>query len=400
MFESLYVGMSGLQGYAKGLRVISNNVTNLNTPGFKGAKQQFGDLFYQNGTTSGSYSGSFYSQYGTGLNTLGTSLNFQPGEIRQTGNGLEVALDGEGFFVVDVEGEQRYTRAGQFAFDADGYLVLQSTSHRVQGFAESGVAAPVSINGLRVNRAKATTEVEISGNLSSTSTEAALEGVKILDGSGEEHVMRLVFRRQSDDGSAGSAGRWTVDVIDGTTTVHTATVQFTDGRPTEASRSFSFSFTPADAAQQSVTVRLGTDMTSFASGSTSSLVVSKQDGYAAGNLAQLTFSEQGILQLSYSNGQKVEGARLAVAMFDDMQGLEQLGGGLFSSRVDGAARVGRAGEEGRGKVNGGQLELSNVDLSAEFSELIVMQRGYQAASRIVSTANEMLQELFDMKGRR
>src|SRR2546425_5444397 len=129
MFESVYVGMTGLESYAKGLNVISNNVANLNTPGFKSSQLQFADLFYRN-SDAGLGAGNPQEQIGAGVGTGGTFLNFQQGEARQTGNDLDLLINGPGLFVLRKDGETFYSRAGQFEFDKDGYLVDQTTKAR------------------------------------------------------------------------------------------------------------------------------------------------------------------------------------------------------------------------------------------------------------------------------
>lgn len=395
MLDSLYVGMTGLEGFSKGLRVISNNVANLNTPGFKGSQQQFSDLFYQGGNGGTSSSNGSFPQYGTGLNALATTLNLKAGETRQTGGALDVSITGEGFLVAKNKdtGEVRYTRAGQLQFDKDGFLTTQDENQRVQGFAADGSLADVSLTGLRANPAKATANVVLQGNLSSTLTTSTLDNVKIIDAAGAEHVVKLVFKR-----TTAADKDWSVDVIDGTTTLTTGSVSFADGKIVAGKDTVSFSFTPTGAAAMSVTVKLGSDVTSFASGSTSSLAVASQDGIAPGTLTNATFDVDGHLSLTYSNGQTVQGSQLALARFDSSESIESAGGNQFIAKDASLAHLGRANAGGLGKVTAGQLELSNVDLSVEFSDLIVMQRGYQAASRIVSTADEMLKELFDMKG--
>ncbi|WP_457331692.1 flagellar hook protein FlgE [Rhizobacter sp. P5_C2] len=390
MLDSLYVGVTGLQGFSKGLRVISNNVTNLNTPGFKGEHQQFGDLFYQNQPQGG---GGF-SQLGTGLQTLGTAINYLAGEVRQTGNTLDASIAGDGFFMLDSGAGPVYTRAGQFQFGPDGVLVSSTNGHKVMGYDATGTLGEISLSGLRINPAKATTSVQLNGNLASTITDFTLASVKVIDASGAEHVLKMVFKRPN-----AATTTWNVDVQEGTTSVGTGSLSFADGHPVAGKDSFSFNYAPAGASAMTVGVKLGAEATSFASSTASTLAVEKQDGFAAGALAGATFDDKGVLKLSYANGQKVDGAQLALARFDVPGSLQQAGGSEFSTPDPLAARLGRAGEGGRGDVAAGQLELSNVDLSVEFSDLIVMQRGYQASSQIVSTANDMLKELFDMKGR-
>jgi len=218
--------------------------------------------------------------------------------------------------------------------------------------------------------------------------------VKVIDAAGAEHIVKLVFRR-----TTAADKDWSVDVIDGTTTLTTGSVSFADGKIVAGKDSVSFSLTPAGGAPMTVNVSLGADVTSFASGPTSSLAVASQDGFAPGTLSSVTFDIDGNLSLTYSNGQTVKGAQLALARFDSSDAVESAGGNQFVAKDASLAHLGRPNAGGLGKVTAGQLELSNVDLSVEFSDLIVMQRGYQAASRIVSTADEMLKELFEMKGR-
>ena len=393
MLESLYIGMTGLQGFSKGLRVISNNVTNLNTPGFKGSQQQFGDLFYQDVSSGGLASGTLNADYGTGVQAHAPTISFRPGEIRSSNNPLDVAIDGDGFFVVQQGDDLRYTRAGQFEFNANSTLVLRGTGQSVLGYQENGSLGTIGLDGQRIHLPKATSEVTLQGNLSATATEFSIDSVRIIDSLGGETPVRLTFRRD-----AAVAGSWSVTVQQGTTTLGTANVAFADGRPVAGSDAFTFTLTPASAAPMSVTIKLGANTSSFATAN-STLAVASQDGHVAGSLSGLTFDERGTLQLTYSNGQRRSGPQLALALFDKVNALQPVGSNQFRASEPGAARLSRMGAEGAGTGRAGQLELSNVDLSTEFSELIVMQRGYQASSRVVSTANEMLQALFDMKGR-
>ena len=401
MFDSIYIGMSGLEGFSKGLKVISNNVANLNTPGFKSSNLQFTDAYYQQGTLSGSQSGNPAPQYGTGLNTLTSTVNFQTGELRQTGNPLDVNISGEGFLVVQDKDsqEQHYTRDGQLQFDKDGNLVSRTSGKYVLGYAadaQGSALSRISLNGLRSNPAKATATVKFSGNLSSGTDESTVDGVKLIDALGGEHTVSLKFKKKGD--SAPNA--WTVTVSEGTTTVGSGDISFTDGKPNAAANSVSITYTPTGGAPAfPVKLDFSGDVTSFASGNLTSLAVNSQDGYAAGAISKAEFDAEGKLSLTYTNGQTAKGNQLALAFFDSKQSLTEAGGGEFASSDAQAARLGRPGSTGFGSIGSNQLELSNVDLSSEFSNLIVMQRGYQASSRIVSTANDMLQELFDMKGR-
>lgn len=400
MFESILIGMSGLQGFSKGLKVISNNVANLNTPGFKSANLNFTDAYYQQSNQGGGYAlGESHLQYGTGLTTLATRLNFQQGDTRQTGNQMDISIAGEGFLVVeDQSNTPHYTRAGQLQFDKDGNLVTTTGNRYVMGFVKDSNGTSLSritLAGLKTNPAHATTAVKFNGNLSNTATEFTLDTVKVIDAVGGEHTLKLNFKNKNST----DAGTWTVTVMDGTTTVGSGDIKFINGMPDPTANSFTFSFTPEGGAAMDVKLDFANDVTSFAAGTTSTLAVSSQDGYAAGTISSVAFDSDGTLALTYSNGQTAKGSQLALAMFESNLGLSQSGSAEFTADGTQAAVLGRPGQRGLGTVHGGQLELSNVDLSAEFGDLIVMQRGYQASSRVVTTANEMLQELFEMKGR-
>jgi flagellar hook protein FlgE len=393
MLDSIYIGMSGLLGYSRGLKVISNNVANMNTPGFKASQLQFGDLFYSGGNAAQGNA----NPGGGGLKTGTTTLNFRQGEFRQTGNNMDLAIDGDGLFVLRNDaGEIRYSRAGQFEFNGEGILVNRADGAKVLGLDANGKLAEIHISGSRSNPPKATASLKFTGNLSGDDVDHTIDGVKVFDSVGGEHTLKLAFT----NGAPATPGTWTVTVTDGTTTVHTGTIKFVNGLPDPAASTLSFTYSPSGVPAIPLSINFAENATSFAAGTTSTLVFSTQDGYAAGVLTQAGVDEQGRLKLTYSNGQSTHDQRLALAHFDTESSLEALGGNLFKSANDAAVHYGTAGTEAFGDVSAGMVELSNVDLSREFGDLIVTQRGYQASSQIVSTANEMIQQLFDMKSRR
>ena len=391
MLDSIFIGMSGLMGYQKGLRVIANDTANLNTPGFKSSSLQFADMFYSNG----SFSGGNQNQVGYGLNTYSTTLNFSAGEFRQTGNSLDLAVDGQGLFVLhNADGQTRYTRDGEFQFNAEGILVSRTDGSKVVGLGSDGKLQDIGLSGLRTNPARATTAVTFSGNLSSTSTTQTVGGVNVTDASGGQHELSLVFT----NASATADGSWTVQVMDGTTEVGSGTILFADGAPVAASAKLSVTYKPAGQKNMALTFDFSGDVTSFAAGDLSTLAMSKQDGYAAGGLTSVGFDATGTLALSYSNGQTAKGPRLALGRFDSTDAVVSSGDNEFSAVDQSEWHVGPSGGS-FGTVKSGAVEISNVDLSQEFSDLVIMQRGYQASSQIVSTASDMLQELFAMKSK-
>ncbi|MBI1890126.1 MAG: flagellar basal-body rod protein FlgF [Burkholderiales bacterium] len=400
MLDSIFIGMSGLTGYSKGLRVIGNNLTNVNTPGYKSSTLEFADLFYQGSTKPGQgFSGSNQTgaQLGTGLNTLGTSISFKAGEMQQTGNSLDLAVNGDGYFILKDGDKLRYTKSGQFEFNKDGLLVSKTNGLQVMGFNDNGSLASISLNGLHSSAAKATTNVKFTGNISSNAAaDVILNGVKVIDPVGGEHLVKLTFKNNS----ATTPGNWTVTASDSTGNIGNGTIQFNNGTIVAGSDKLSFTYAPAGVSSFVFTVDFSSDVTSFAAGNTSTIAVSSQDGYASGTLNNVTFDADGKLALTYSNGQSVKGMRLALAQFLVEHDIVQLGGNEFESTNSSSVKIGVANTQGFGTLSAGVIEGSNVDMAQEFSNLIVMQRGYQASSHVVSTANDMIQELFDMKGHR
>lgn len=395
MLESIYIGMTGLVGYSQGLRVIANNTANLNTPGFKGSSLQFGDLVYAQGPGPGG--GGLAPNVGQGLNTYATSFDFSAGELRQTGNDLDLAIDGEGLFSLrTADGDVRYTRDGEFVFDNDGVLVSRTNGATVLSRDERGQLVPISLDGHRSLAGQATGTVNFRGNLSTTDQDKS-ESVTltVLDATGGEHELTVTFADQS----ATTAGLWKLTVLEGSTPVAEGTLQFKDGQLPSGGSSFKFTYRPAQQSEMPLVLSFGEDVTSYAAGDSSTLAVSRQDGYAAGSLTSASFDADGVLQLGYSNGKTSTGASLALARFESADAVAATGDNLFRPVDANAWSFGTARSGPFGAIRSGVVELSNVDLSSQFSDLVIMQRGYQASSQIVSTANDMLQELFSMRGR-
>lgn len=394
MLDSIYTGMTGLLGFSNGLKTISNNTANMNTPGFKESTLQFSDLFYSDGNLSGGNGG---GQTGFGLNTGSTVLNFKQGELRSTGNDLDLAIDGLGLFTLrDSNGNIHYTRAGQFQFDASGNLVDKNDGAHVLGLDSSGNLTNISVQGLLTNPAQATSTVKFNGNLSSTATTQSANAT-VIDSTGTSHSLVLQFTNTTTGGSTSNI--WTVSVLDGTTTVGTGSLTFVNGNIVASSSKIAIAYAPSGSTAKTVTFDFGSDVTSFAAGNVTNLAMTTQDGRAPGGLTKSTFDSSGALTLTYSNGQTVTSTSLAISRFDTPDAIVSIGGNRFDSTNASAWHTGKANAGAFGVVKSGSIEASNVDLSQEFSDLVIMQRGYQSSSQVISTANEMLQELFTMKGK-
>lgn len=391
MIDTIYVAMSGLHGYEQGLRTISNNTANINTPGFKSSSLQFADMFSTNNSVAGG--GSNTGQLGFGLNSLGTALNFNQGQLQSTGNDLDLAVDGQGLFSLrTADGGVRYTRDGQFKFNSDGVLVSSTSGNAVMARDGTGSLAQISIANLKGNPAKATGTVLFSGNLSSAATTYTVGGITVIDGAGTSYTLSARL-----DAVVGTPGSWTVTLLDGAATVGTGTIAFISGQPDPAQSRVAVTFNPAGQAPVPLSLDFSKNVTSSGTGTTSTLSMASQDGFGPGGLTKATFDAAGVLLLSYSNGQTVRGARLALGRFNSQDAIGSVGNNEFEVKDGRAWQSGAANEQGFGTVRAGMVEISNVDLSQQFSDLVIMQRGYQACSQIVSTANDMMSELFAMR---
>ena len=398
MLESIYVGMTGLLGYSRGLRVIANNTANLNTPGFKSSSLQFTDLFYTGGNLSGGNTGAnqAQNQLGFGLNTAGTSISFKQGELRQTGNDLDMAVDGQGLFVLqNADGKVSYTRAGQFKFDTDGMLVNRVGGEKVMALGEGDAFVPITLAGQMMNPGKTTTKLTFTGTVPASGTDAlVVGGLQVIDASGQSHALTMKLYQATSTPEGMSVK---VEILDGTVVIATNALVFSDGKPVAATARIPVTYSPAGQPPMALTLDFGTDVVLFSGGT--QIKMASQDGVAPGTLSGAVFDETGTLRMTYTNGQTVKGARLALARFSSPDAVESLGGNQFDVLDKSAWRLGSAGEGAFGKIASGRVEISNVDLSQEFSDLVIMQRGYQASSQVISTANEMLQQLFSMKSK-
>ena len=397
MIDSIFIGTSGLQAFAEGLKVIGNNVANLNTPGFKASNSVFSNLYFADPQGGNGQQGGQAMQFGSGVTLSQTAVNFRAGDLRQTGNPLDLNIDGEGFFVTQENGQDQaiYTRAGQFEFNKDGHLVVRGTEREVIGLSATGERVPVTLDGLRINAPKPTTTVTLGGNLSVDAKDFSIASVKVIDSAGGEHSLSLKFTAKT-----GSTGTWTVQLMDGATEVGSGEIAFIGSLPAPGSDSISISYSPAGVTASTIKFDFSKNVSSYNTGTSSSLAVSNSDGFAVGTLNKITFDADGTLALAYSNGQTAKGAKLALAQFDSTALLAPQGNSGFTYADHSGIRIGAASQAGFGSIGSNEIEGSNVDLASEFSDLIVAQRGYQASSRIVSTASELLQDLFDMKGHR
>jgi flagellar hook protein FlgE len=397
MLRSLFSGISGLRSHQTMLDVTGNNIANVNTTGFKASQIQFQDTLSQMlGAASapqGGVGGENPAQVGLGVQVAGITTNFTQGAAQLTGRSTDMMISGDGFFVVRQGGQQFYTRAGSFDFDANGQMVLPGAGALVQGWAArdgaidtSGPVGDLTVSVGQVMPARATTRAPFGGNLQSDAADGKVQTLKVtaFDAVGAEREIALTMTK--------SATGWSMSATDGTATYPTTNLTFdATGR-----------LTWTDATSGNATFALGgvtvdlTGLTGMAGVDT--VAAQKQDGYAAGVLQSFSLGSDGTINGSFSNGLKQDLGRIAMASFTNPAGLAKSGGSLFTTTVNsGDAQIGTAGTAGRGTLSGGSLEMSNVDLSTEFTQLIIAQRGFQANSRVITTSDEVLQELVNLK---
>jgi flagellar hook protein FlgE len=395
MINSIFLAHSGMTAHERGLDVISQNIANMNTPGFRGSRVTFADVFIGSAPDNG-----VGQRPGGGVDAARSEIDFRPGDPQQTGGDLDVFLNGAGFFVIqDEDGQLRFTRAGRFDFNADGELVVRDQKQKVMARTTSGALVPITLGDLRTSAAKATTQVDLDGILSSgdANGEAVIEQVTVFDSRGGRHTLRMVFTRDNSGPTTGVSARWNIALSEGSAEVGTGTVEFFAGDVVEGSNPLRITLTLGEAGATEVAFNFDTvDGGPF--GDNTNISVKKQDGFGAGVLATRTFDEKGVLKLTYTNGQTADGATLALARIADQTQLVQLGNSLFDHRGSDPVEFTTANDDVR--VLKGAIEGANVSLTSQFTALILMQRGFQAGSQVLSTANEMLQQLFDLRGRR
>jgi len=385
MLRSLYSGISGLRSHQTMLDVTGNNIANVNTAGFKSSTTQFQDTLSQMTQGAGGpqtgLGGTNPAQIGLGVQVAGITTNFAQGSMQATGKATDLAIAGDGFFVTRQGNDTLYTRAGSFDFDADGRLVTPD-GKIVQGYAATngvvnvgGGLGDITLPVGAAAPAAATTVANVGGNLPSDSPVGTIlnRDVDVYDDFGTKSTLSLAFTR--------TGAGWTVQGTGGAQTALTFTEGAVNGTP-----SLDVNGVRVDLSK----------VTGFAKLNTVS--ITDQDGREAGTLQGFSIAKDGTLVGQFSNGQSLAVGRIALATFANSAGLEKAGSsGYRATANSGDAAVGVPGSPGVGALAAGTLEMSNVDLSQEFTNLIVAQRGFQANARIITTSDEVLQELTNLK---
>ncbi|MEO7690089.1 MAG: flagellar hook-basal body complex protein, partial [Sphingomonas sp.] len=309
------------------------------------------------------------------------------------------AVDGSGFMMLMRGDEVAYTRTGSFEVDKDGYIVLSGTEYRLATLDSSGHPVNVSIDSSRTSAPKATTKVKFANNLppdaNTTVTPVTVPDIKVYDKNGGAHIWKVGFVRDTS-----VPGQWTVTVTDdkAASIGMAQTLKFAAGLPDPTTTALTFVDTMNDTdATNDLSVSLDfSDITSYSGGGT--LSAASVDGLALGSLVSVKVNSKGELELGYSNDQKKQIGAVAVADFRDPSALKQRSGGLFTESGNAGRQLMTTEDPRGGNILSRRIEASNVDLSAEFGDLILIQRGFQASSQIISVSNDMIQQLFGIRG--
>jgi flagellar hook protein FlgE len=453
VLKALSTGVSGLRAEGEAIGVVSDNISNVNTTGFKRQRAIFQDVLGHSilaGTSAG--------LPGSGVRVGKIQQLFTQGTLSNTGVATDLALNGDGFFVVKgtVEGltSNFYTRAGEFTLDKEGYLV-NPTGLKLQGYIANGDGTfAASLSDVRAPTAaippRATTGVDVAANLDSgamivqdplnitvpptpiafdpqdpSNTSNFSTTISVYDDFGNAHTLDVYFQKMADN-----SWDWHALVPDAETSapagppaiwaeVGTGTLTFNDD-PTVGTVGSLLDVTANQvsvqfagvAAAQDITLNFGSPtapsiagmnpgtgldgLTQF--GSPSNVSSQHQDGYASGDFSGIAVDGQGVVMGLYTNGQQLAISQLGIAKFRSNDGLERAGNNMWlETRESGTAAMGTAASGGRGAVSSGALEGSNVDLAEEFVGLIIHQRSFSANSKTISTADDMLQELINIK---
>lgn len=397
MINTIYNAATGLESFAQGLSVISENVSNLNTTGFK--QQQIG--FYDLGESG-------YGQVGNGVQNGDPYRLFNQGEIRAADSVTDLAIDGTGFFVLRVDNELRLTRAGEFEFDSNGNLVARGTDNLVQGF-DGGQLHGINQLNYANSPGKATSVVKFNGTLEWNQGGTRDVEFSIYDGAGEKHNFKATFVQK---GTPDGVRVWDVTVTEmgGGGFTFTQEIRYQEQAanstagyvPITGFSTISFLYSPQNSGRsQTLTLDFSNSVSTKDLGfSELTTTAADQDGYALGSNPVFSITAEGLLQASYNNGKTTDVGHIALANTYGTELLQSIGQNQFRVGNQNDLVFSTAGKDGMGSIRSRALEASNVELTAQFSDLIVMQRGYQASSQVITTTNEMLAVLFDIKGRR
>jgi flagellar hook protein FlgE len=403
---SFNIALTGLNAANEDLSVTSNNLANVATVGFKGSRTEFADLFAS--TQQGAIA------TGNGVAVSEIAQQFTQGNIETTGNTLDMAISGDGFFVVSNNGALNYTRDGEFQLNSSGEVVnsqglaLQAYPPLANGGFNTGGLANISLN-TSLSQPQATSTAQINANLSAGATPPAdapfsatdpnsynnTTSLTVYDSLGAAHTASLYFIKGA------VANNWNVQLyVDGTAVGTPQALSYSSSGTLVAPASGQVAFpayTPATGAAP-LTMNFSFAKTTQFGGNFAVTAV-QQDGFTTGQLTGINVDSTGVVQAQFTNGRSVDLGQIALANFANPQGLAQLGAATWAATNEsGAAVNGVAGNSGFGSLQSGSLEESNVDTTAALVEMITAQRDFQANAQMIQTENQVTQSIINIRG--
>jgi len=423
---SFSIPLTGLEADSTALNTVANDLANMNTTAFKAQTTSFSDLFYQQ---IGSTGAGDPIQVGAGVKVASNETSYTQGSINSTGNSTDVALNGSGFFVVSHNGNgaYEYTRAGNFTQDANGNIVT-AAGLSVMGYpVVNGVVntnaplVPINIPVGQVQEPLATTSFSMTANLDSASAAATQfpAQVTVYDSLGEPHVATVTYTQTAANTWSYSVALPAADFASGVSTPITGTMVFdSNGNLTTVTPTGGAAGTVGTAGGDVSSIALNFNGIADASSNlamqwnllgpngkptisqvdTASAVSSTtQNGYPSGQYQSFSIGADGTVTVTYSNGQLQNVGQLALANVTNLQGLQLLGDGNYATTLaSGTASIGTSGAAGLATLQDGALEASNVNISSEFSNLIIAQRAFEANAKSVTTFDTVTQDTINM----
>ena len=423
ILSSFNIGVTGLTATGQGMTVISDNLANAGTTGFKSSRSEFQDVlaFSLKGIDGG-------DQIGAGVKLGHIKPIMNQGDVTRTESSTDLAINGDGFFKVKAPFGSGFTRDGSMHFDKEGNLV-NTDGYNVIGFKsnDNGIITnkevPIKL-GASTIPASVTKEAKVSMNVDSRvkiklfdikkpeKTSNFSYSLTVYDNVGTARLVTLYFNKETNNNWVYRATAEAEDSVDGESGI---AVQMAEGKllfndkgrlQKEVSVSNSFNFNKGAKQGQKINFDFGESIKEggtgkFAStqfGSNTAVTRHSQDGSSAASLSSLSFNDEGVLTAVYDNGELRDIAQVAIAKFDNNESLFKVGKNLFKeSRKSGQGAMGKPGEAGRGEILSKSIELSNVDIANEFVNLMTAQRNFQANAKTITTADQMLQEVFSIK---
>ncbi|MFN7824944.1 MAG: flagellar hook protein FlgE, partial [Pseudobdellovibrionaceae bacterium] len=424
ILSSLYTGVSGLSAQGEALGVIGDNIANAQTVGFKASRAEFQDILSKD--LKGILGG---NQIGRGVKIGAVNPILTQGNVDATEKATDLAISGDGYFKVKGSDGESFTRDGAFYFDRDGFLITKD-KQRVQGFqADERGNILNKMGDISFPRAlipaKGTSEIKVDLNLDSRvdtakkfdpadpyNTAHYSTGIEMYDSQGNKHLVTLFFNKTADrqweyrglvdgkDVTGGEAGKLE-QVVAGR-------LQFTtDGKlESQEVTDSAFNFSGGALQNQQIRISFGDDIATGGTGidgtkqygKESDLIGWSQDGASAGTITGLSFNDEGVLTALYSNGEARDLAQIALAKFENPEAMFKVGNNrMKESRDSGAPAMGAPNRAGRGKIFAKSLERSTVDLATEFVNLIQNQRSFQANAKTITTTDQLLEEVINLK---